>query len=86
MERPTCGSRIHSYTASGLTSSAGLEAPVFLPSSAALPDKSLDVVEGNEGEFNVRDSNRIDCMAPEGKLRPPAQTVFLYGDSRASGA
>lgn len=71
---------------SGLTSNAGPEAPVFLPSSSALPDKSLDVVEGNEGAFNVRHNNRTDCMAPEGKLRPPAQMVFLYGDSRASGA
>lgn len=79
MESSLCGSRIHSYTASGLTSSVGLEAPVFLPSSAALPDQSLDVVDGNEGEFNVCNNNRTD------KLRPPAQMVFLYGDSRASG-
>lgn len=81
-----CGSRIHSYTVSGLTSSEGLETPVFLLSASALSDKSLDVVERNEGEFNVCDNNRTDCMAPEGKLRPPAQMVFLYGDSRASGA
>lgn len=86
MKSSVCGSRIHSYTASGLTSSVGLKTPMFLPSSVALPDKSLVVVEGNEGEFKVCDNNRTDCMAPEGKLRPPAQTVFLYGDSRASGA
>lgn len=53
--------------------SAGLEAAVFLSLSATLADKSLNVVKGNEGEFNVCGNNRTDGMAPECKLRPPAQ-------------
>lgn len=39
-----CGSSRHNYKASG----ASLEAPVFPPLSADLPDKSLNVVKGNE--------------------------------------